>query len=102
MTTGTWAGTFARNQGSTWSKCSCEITTAVGSNRSSFKRWELSGYGNQEPWNAPSGENHGSSSRVASAVFNFNPACPSDVTSMSRELMRILFDLPTHGLSDPT
>src|SRR5690349_16018344 len=87
MMTGTVAGTLERNQGSTWSRCSCEIAIAVGEKISGVIRCELSGYWNHEAWNVPSSENHGSMSSVARGVSSLSPACPSAVTFMVRDLL---------------
>src|SRR6185369_7790588 len=87
MMTGTWPGTLDRNQGSTWSRCSCEIAIAVGENISGVIRCELSGYWNHDAWNVPSSENHGSMSSVAREVSSLSPACPSAVTFMIRALL---------------
>jgi hypothetical protein len=48
MTTGTLEGTLDRNQGSMWSRCSCEITITVGSKSDGDIRCELSGNWNQD------------------------------------------------------
>src|SRR5215471_19929782 len=87
MITGTWLGTLERNQGSMWSRCSCEIAIAVGEKISGVIRCELSGYWNHDAWNVPSSENHGSISSVARGVSSLSPACPSAVTFMGRALL---------------
>src|SRR5689334_6921857 len=87
MMTGTLPGTLDRNQGSMWSRCSCEIAIAVGENISGVIRCELSGYWSHEAWNVPSSENHGSISSVARGVSSLRPACPSAVTFMARLLL---------------
>src|SRR5215831_1883819 len=87
MITGTEPGTLERNQGSMWSRCSCEIAIAVGEKISGVIRCELSGYWNHDAWNVPSSENHGSMSSVAREVSSLSPACPSVVTFMGKTLL---------------
>src|SRR5580765_8810046 len=87
MMTGTLPGTLERNQGSMWSRCSCEMAIAVGVQISGVSTCELSGYWNHDAWKLPSGENHGSISSVARALSSLSPACPSAVTFMGRVLL---------------